>query len=381
MVQALVSLFVESSMGDKRKGSDAARRFIEEQIDVYEKKLEEAEGRLKDFKLKHMGIMGDGKGYFTKMAGLSEELAKARLELRAAEQSRDVLKREVSGEDPVFLPDPRFSAPLSTGTPVSEIDARIESQKKSLDDMLRRYTDVHPDVVNTRRLIAQLEREKRQDIEAARRALDETKGQVKGPPMSAATNPVFQQLKIALAEAEANVASLRGRVAELESRYRQLETAAKQLPEIEAGLAQLNRDYEVQKRNYESLVSRRESAAITTDMDAGFANFRIIDPPTVSPKPVAPNRMLLLPMVLLIGLGAGMLASFGASQAFPTFHDARMLRELTGRPVVGTVGMLSNPRVVAKRRAATFLFAGSAAGLVLVIGAAMVLVSLKVASA
>ena len=238
------------------------------------------------------------------------------------------------------------------------------------------YTDQHPDVTNTRRVIAELELEKRQDLEARRKALDEAKVQSRTPAMSAASNPVFQRLKVALAEAEANVASLRGRINELEARYRQSQAAARQLPEIDAELAQLNRDYDVQKRNYESLVIRRESAAITTEMDAtGVADFRIIDPPTVSQTPVAPNRTFLLALVLLVSLGAGVFASFALSQIFPTFHDARALRELTQRAVLGSVELHSTADLVARRRSGRFLFAGSVAGLFVLIGGAMILVS------
>ncbi len=58
VVQSLLSIFVESGLGNKRQDADTARRFIEEQIKQYEKRLEEAENRLKEFRLKNLDIMG-----------------------------------------------------------------------------------------------------------------------------------------------------------------------------------------------------------------------------------------------------------------------------------------------------------------------------------
>jgi hypothetical protein len=39
VVQSLVSIFVESSLGDKRKDSTSAKQFIDEQVKAHEKKL------------------------------------------------------------------------------------------------------------------------------------------------------------------------------------------------------------------------------------------------------------------------------------------------------------------------------------------------------
>ena len=373
VVQSLLSIFVESSLGNTRRDGDTARRFIEEQIRQYEKRLEEAEGRLKDFRLRNMSLMGaDGRDYFARMATLSESLNNAKLELRAAEQSRDALKRELAGEEPVFLPETPAGKP---GGPASELDARIESQKKGLDELLRRYTDQHPDVVGTRRLIQTLEDERTQEL--AERAKAAT---ASGQRPTFDANPVTQQLKIALAEGEANVASLRARVNELETRYAQLRAAARMQPELETELTQLNRDYEIQKRQYESLVTRRESAAISGSMDAtaGVADFRVIDPPLVSPKPVAPNRLLLLSGALAAALAAGVAASLLVSQIFPTVHDVRRLRELGGRPVLGSVTLLANSEVVRRRRRGRWLFAGGVASLVAAYGVAIGLLAWKV---
>ena len=45
---------------------------------------------------------------------------------------------------------------------------------------------------------------------------------------------------------------------------------------------------------------------------AGIADFRLIDPPRASPKPVAPNRLLLMPLALLASLSS----IFGALLVF-----------------------------------------------------------------
>lgn len=375
VVQDLLSLFVESGLGNKRRDSEGARRFIDEQIKSYEEKLAEAENRLKEFKLKNLEFTsGTGQDYFTRMSLLSEEAAKVRLELRAAEQTRDAYRRELSGEDPVMLPDPGAAA--SAGATSSEFDARIDTQRKQLDELLRRYTDQHPDVAATRRLIGQLEEQRKQEIEARRKAAAQAP-----PRLSASTNPVFQRIKISLAEAEANVASLRSRASETDGRLATLRAKAGKAPEIEADLAQLNRDYDVLKKNYEQLATRRESASMSEDVgSAGLAEFRIIDPPRISPYPVFPNRFVLIPLIMLAALAAGLAASFAMARSFPTFHAVAALRKLTQRPVLGSVSMQETARLIWRRRVVNAAFAGGLGSLLLTYGAWVAWVSINAQS-
>jgi polysaccharide chain length determinant protein (PEP-CTERM system associated) len=363
VVQGLTTMFVDSGLGGKRRDTEAARRFIDEQIKQYEKKLEEAEARLKEFKLRNLSLMtGPGKDFFGQMATISEELSKVRLDLRAAEQSRDALRRELSGEDPSLMSD--LPAVVAPATP--ELDARIDSMRKQLDELLRRFTDEHPDVLQTRRLLAQLEDQRKQELEARKRIAAATKA-----PSGAATNPVYQRIKIAQSEAEATVASLRGRASELEGRLSQLRSTAGRVPQIEAELAQLNRDYDILRKNYDGLVSRRESASISEDVDATtqLAEFRIIDPPRVSPKPVFPNRASLAPVALLAALGLGGFASFAMAQLFPTIDSARVLREVGRRPVLGIVSLRLGPAAIRRKRMSNVAFGGAASALLIAFGA------------
>ena len=361
VVEKLVALFVESDLGAKARDTESARSFIDHQIKTYEVRLAEAEGRLKDFKVRNIGIAdSSGRDYFTRMSALSEELGRVTVELRAAEQSREALKRELSGETAWLLPDTIAPAEIP-GTP--ELDARIDAQRRQLDELLRRYTDLHPDVVAGRRLIARLEEQKQQESEAKRRAA------LAKPARATTSNPATQQIKLALAESEAAVAALRVRAGDLQGRVNQLRASATRVPQVEAELAQLNRDYEIIRRNYETMVGRRETASLSEDVGATrLANFRVIDPPRSSPKPVFPNRLALAPLLLLAGLVCGSAASFVVAQLLPTFNSAASLREATQRPVLGSVSVLMTPGLVRRGRQNAVAFGSATLGLVVIFG-------------
>lgn len=361
VVQSLLTIFVESNLGNKRKDSDSARRFIDDQIKSYEQKLTQAENALKEFKINNLATMpGGGKDYFAQMSEAGNELATARLALEEAENGRVALKKQIAGEDTVLL-----GGGESQSVAIPEIDTRIAALKHNLDEMRLHFTDAYPDIISTKRIIKELEEQKKAEVAAM------VKASPGRSPLS--SNPVFQQLQVQLAQAESDVASLKTRVASYEARYNKLKSAANNVPKIEADLQQLNRDYEVNKSNYEKLIGRRESAQMSSDMDAsaGLVEFRVIDPPRVSPRPVAPNRVTLVSMVFLGALAGGMGIAFLMGQIRPTFSDRKALREISGLPILGTVTMIWTDGQVRQRRRKLTWFVAGAAGLVCLYGAGL----------
>lgn len=372
VVDSLLTIFVESGLGGNRRDTQKAQQFIDQQIADYERRLQEAERRLKEFKLRNLSQMGAGESTLSSIAAVEQQLNNARVELRAATQSRDSLKKELAGEEPIFMPDE--SSPAGRTEVSTELDSRIETLRSNLDELLRKYTEEHPDVVGTKRVIADLEKQRKEMIESRTRATDGAKPGGRKRAASVDRNPVYQQLKLSLAEAEANVASLKGRTDELESKLGQFKSLARMRPELEEELVQLNRDYQAQKTNYDSLVSRRESALMTSQLEqtSAVADFRIIDPPRVSNKPVAPNRLLLLGFIVGVSAGAGLFASLAYSQLFPVFHSLKSLRRALSRPVLGAVAMQDSDSSKRKRRLVNIVFFSGLAGLLTAFGSALV---------
>jgi hypothetical protein len=153
----------------------------------------------------------------------------------------------------------------------------------------------------------------------------------------------------------------------------------KTAPQVEAEAAQLNRDYAIQKRNYEDLVQRREQASISGELDvaSGVADFRVIDPPRANPKPVAPNRLLLLAGAMAGALGIGIFTTFASSQLRPVFHDVNDLRARVELPILGVVTRLVTDADRARQRVDLVRFSAGAGGLLVMFAIALTVLAVQ----
>ena len=324
VVQALLTIFVEGSFGGKKQDSDKAVQFIDDQIRNYEEKLAAAENSLKEFKIRHLGMLpSQGSDFTSRLLSTTDALNTARLELAEAEQARNALRRRIAGESLPGEAAPAVSDP--------ELDARIATVTKTLDALRTQYTEAHPDIVANARLLEQL----------IARKQDLAKNRKPSADPGAGYSPMLQQLNVSLADAEARVASLQARVSEYSTRVAALRSRSTQAPEVEAQLAQLNRDYEVNRENYQKLVERRESAKLSGDLSSAtdMLTFRVIDPPTAPTLPSGPNRLRYFSLVFVLALGAGLAGAFLMSQLRPTFLSQAKLHETTGLPILGSISM------------------------------------------
>ena len=348
VVEAILNRFVEKSLGTSRKDTSKTKQFLDRQIADYEARLQAGERRLKEFKQRNVGMMPtEGQGYYERLQKLNEQLAGAKLGLSEAEQRAAALQAQLAGEEPTFGlgPPPAPVTPAAAAMVKTPFDDRVKSLQANIDQLLLKYTDKHPDVIAGRRLLAELQNKRKAYVKAhppapvAPARTDPGQG-------SPTENPVYQEIKVAHGQAQAEAAALKARVVEYQRRADELRKLVDTVPKVEAELKSLNRDYDINNKNYKELVSRRESLKIgeqageSTDQ----VQFNVIEPPRVPLLPVSPDRPKLSIGVFVFGVAGGLGLALLIAMMRPGVYTRQGLEELTKLPVFGAVARIWTPR-------------------------------------
>jgi polysaccharide chain length determinant protein (PEP-CTERM system associated) len=340
VVQTILTTFIENKTGNNRSEMQNAQLFIEQQIAAYERQLRDAEKRRADFRVKYMDLLPNETSGMSRLETAQQAARTLQGRLQDEMMKRDMLKGELAAVPPLLVTESEI-ANANGGSvllaPGGVHNSRVDEAKAALDELLLRDTDQHPDVIAAR---------KRLDALIAEAANTPAPGVAKGAPAAAGThsrslpNPIYEQIKVRLVDAEANIAAMQRDLAEQTRERNRLEEVLHTVPGLQAEFVNLNRDYDVLRRNYEGLLERRESMRIATaaEADADKIKIQIVDPPQVPQNPVAPKRIMLVTGVLAAGFGFGfalLLAQFDQS-----FHTLDELRDL-GLPVAGSISLVA----------------------------------------
>lgn len=363
VVQSMLTIFVESNLGSSRQDQDSAERFLQREVKDYERRLIEGERKLKDFKMRNLDILSDRGSYYSRLQAAQSSLKRAQDALKIAEMRRVQLEDQVAiseeeGADSVDYTD--YVAD-SLKSALADIDQRITEMEKSVDDMLLRYTKIHPDIVAMQAALERLkdEREQRKQAFLAGMGKDSV---VK----SLSRNPLYQQLKLRLSEAESEIAEKQTRVESLKRDIEKYQASVDRVLQVEAEQQQLNRDYSILVKNHSQMLERIETARLTREVDTSIdtVKFRTLDPPKAPDKPTAPNRVLMASGVFGGSLVGGIALALLLTLMRPVFGDRRQLSEVTGLPVLGSVNMVWTDAQSSRKRWGNAAFVVTLLGLI-----------------
>ena len=359
VVQAVLTVFSEQTQLSTLGNVDKAQRFIDEQLQEYEMRLRNGEKARENFKRANFGLLpGQGSDQIGQIQAINTALEDAKLGLKEAISRKEILKEQL--DEALTSEEDNDEWGLATGVESSLDDAQISDFKRRKDELLIKYTKNHPEVIHIEKTIKELQMrnaEKQANVEEAG-----------GLDTAVLTNPYVQNIKIAINEADANIASINSRVDILQKRLEKSQNELNSRLSIETEMENLNRDYAAIKSNYEKLLASRETAVMSEKVDnqAEALKFKIADSPNTPLQPSGPKRKLLFSGVLIIGIIFGLAIALLLYLIRPTIMSTSQLRQLTGLPVLGSVSMKTNILQSEKNKKEVLRYSFATLGLVVI---------------
>lgn len=284
-------LFLQKTMDSSTEETTEAFEFIIDQVETYRNKLEDAESRLESFRSQYPGISTSTENNVNaRIVELQRDVEQTSLSLAQSDQRKRTLQAELSNESSTLARDYQLG---QTREQISRLQAEIDLLSLS-------YTNDYPDIIRLRQQIEDIK------IAAARRNAqsnasgnDQAIFNVSGNAFSgsASLSPVYQQLRSDLARTTAEADAQRSRMQQLQVLLaKEIERSAK-TSQVERQLAELTRDYEINSKFYEDLLSQQENARLTMTLGAEQQGvlYRIHQPANF---PARPNGLRFVHIVI-----------------------------------------------------------------------------------
>jgi polysaccharide chain length determinant protein (PEP-CTERM system associated) len=340
VTQRFAELFIEESRAAKERESRDAFEFIDNQVSDYHKKLTTAEEGLLKYRSANADAQpGSATDANARISALRTQVEQARTNLMEQQSRESALMAQLSGESEVTAVQTREGL----------YRAQLIDLQNQLDRLLLTYTEQYPDVVRTRMQMQDIQRQLKDEQERRSQAAANGK---QTPFDNAQFNPLYQELKVRLAELRQEMAATRTRMATSEGLLNEELDRSRRIAASEGALAELTRDYEVNRDIYQDLLKRRENARVSMvlDQEQRGLTFRIQDPAILPLRPSGLRLMHFAIAGLLLAVAAPFGLLFALVQFDPRIRSARQLERTTGLVALASIPTYPSARERVRER-------------------------------
>ena len=358
----LASLFIEENLKLRESRAGETVQFFGKELQATETNLKKTENAVRQYREKNMGQLPQQLETNLRVVDRLEQQFKTTSDNRRAAEDRIVLlqnqieqlidRQTERGSSLTIL-----SAGRSTN-PGEEVHAergreeslatQLNTLKKELASAESKYTASHPDVVDLKRKIADLEpKVKRQEEERARRLRElrerqeemDKNSQAATPLSDPATERLITQYRAQLKEAQLEATRLKEEMGNLKEQIAFYQKRIEETPKREQEMVQLNRDYDLLKVYYQSLVDKKYQSQMAENLERKQQGeqFMVLDPARLPETPFKPDRNSLLAMGTMIGLAVGLGLAWLREFMDRSFYEVSDLEACLGVPVLASL--------------------------------------------
>jgi polysaccharide chain length determinant protein (PEP-CTERM system associated) len=310
VTQRLGSIFVDQNARDRGAMALATDDFLQVQLGEARARLEAQEKKVEAFRQRH------GNELPTQLQSNLQAIQNAQLQVQALVEAiardRDrklMLERlyQEAQSEPVVGAAPELPAAPSEEARASSAASpqqQLAAARALLLGMEPRLTPRHPDMVRTKRLIAELEAKVAADAESAAASAAVVAAPVTTPE-EALRRERLGQMRAELESLERQTEFKASEEQRLRALIAEYQRRIEAVPGVESDWAILNRDYETQQASYKELLGKSEASKVALNLEKQqiAENFRVLDPARVAVNPVSPKRFQISGIGLALGLG------------------------------------------------------------------------------
>ena len=219
---------------------------------------------------------------------------------------------------------------------LSQKRERLTELEQNLAQLQSKYTDVHPVVGRIKTEIKDLKKE----IEIAEKSGEDI-GETGRVNVRNVTNPAYINLQSELDRINLRLTSLENEKKRLMEEEERIYAKLRTMPNVEKQYQDLLMDRENIKRNLTELQKKLQVATVAEGMEKGQLgeNFAVTEPAFLPEDPYKPNRMAIILLGLILGLGTSV--GMAALKEY-TDHSVRLPEEIEKLTGIAVLAMISN---------------------------------------
>jgi polysaccharide chain length determinant protein (PEP-CTERM system associated) len=338
VTNGLASIFILQNVEIRESQALGTSSFLADQVESVRTRLAEKEKEQKAYTERYMG-------------GLPDQLNANLAMLGAAQSRQDQLSKNLTDmENRKVVIQQRIDElrkeRLAAGPAMKDLSAL----KDQLAELELRYTGDHPDVIRLKKQIEAIE------ASEAKPEPDSSTNTTGPSKTEHALGKQVNDIEYDIANTKADLKKVQGAVSMYQKRV-------EDTPKREQELLSLNRDYANLKEQYSSLLKRKLEADIGVNLEKRQkgAQFTVIDPAKIPTRPVKPDVMRILSMVLAVGLALGGGLAYFVEMMDSSFRNADDLEKKLKVPILVSIPFRYTKQEISKRRRNETLKAASVA--------------------
>ena len=343
MAKTLTQIFIDETLKNEVAGIRGALDFSTEQLEIYKKKLQEAEEKLKNFK-----------------AGMVEEQVKDRYDVSPAklEQLNSLIASidiEISSKTGQLrsiksrITKANLGREMPYTSKMALYKAQLLEKTTQVSELMLKFSWRDPQVLRLNEEIAQLREQIVDEIKQAVSSYYQTNDLLE-------YNLILQREIILI-----DLDMLQRRRETLSNLLAAMQNTYTRDPSREITLSRLQQQVELNKEIYNMFLRQTQGSQIEQSLQRSEAEFRyrIIEPATKPLKPVKPSKEKLLALGLMLGLGLGFGLVYGMEYVDRSFRTVEDVQSYLSLPVLGTIPEIAfQPEAASNKKNRKLLVAG-----------------------